>query len=83
MKNRFFAYLLLVLSGLLYVLFAATLLSMLQAFTVRDTITAVESAFGTFVLLLMLLWAARRSWSAGKKRLKQEDDEVGSRGTKP
>jgi len=57
-------------SLMLYVAAAGAFVAMLQALTVSSTITAIESAFGTFVLGILLLVFARRSWLAGKTRIK-------------
>lgn len=57
------------LSIVLYVLSAATAIATLYALTVRTTLAAVESAFGSFVLLILLLVFARRSWDKGRANL--------------
>ena len=55
-----------VLSVVLYILSAATAIATLYALTVRTTLAAVESAFGSFVLLIMLLVFARKCWEKGR-----------------
>ena len=54
------------LAIVLYASSAATAFALIYAFTVRSTLAAVESAFGTFVLLIMLLVFARKCWEKGK-----------------
>jgi hypothetical protein len=49
-SDQIIGYLLIVLSALLYLLFAVALLAMVYAFTVNTTIAAVESAFGSMVI---------------------------------
>jgi hypothetical protein len=72
MTDKMMGYLLLALSLLIYVVCAATFLAMLQALTVSSTISAIESAFGTFVIGILLLVLGRKSYNAGKRRLKAE-----------
>ena len=55
-----------VLSVVLYILSAATAIATLYALSVRTTLAAVESAFGSFVLLIMLLVFARKCWEKGR-----------------
>jgi hydrogenase-4 membrane subunit HyfE len=73
MSDKMMGYLLLTLSVLIYVVCAATFLAMLQALTVSSTISAIESAFGTFVIGILLLVLGRKSYKAGKRRLKAEN----------
>lgn len=70
MTDQMIGYLLLALSVLIYVICGATFLAMLQALTVTSTISAIESAFGTFVIAVLLLVLGRKAWQAGKSRLK-------------
>ena len=63
-------YLLVGLSAVLYLISAATFVAMLRALTVTSTITAIESAFGTLVIGILLLVLARKAWLSGKSRLK-------------
>ncbi len=70
MTDQTIGYLLLGLSGVIYLVCAATFVAMLQALMVTSTISAIESAFGTFVIGLLLLLFGRKSWVAGKRRLK-------------
>jgi hypothetical protein len=69
MNGRVLGYLLLGLAGLLYVAVAASVFAVLYALTVRTTLAAVESAFGTLVATILLLVLARKCWEAGKKRI--------------
>jgi hypothetical protein len=73
MTDQMIGYLLLALSALIYVICGATFLAMLQALTVSSTISAIESAFGTFVVGILLLVLGRKSYQAGKRRLKAEN----------
>jgi hypothetical protein len=69
MNDRVKGYLLMSLAVLLYVIAAVTGFAVLYALTVRTTLAAVESAFGTFVILILMLVGARKCWDSGKKRL--------------
>lgn len=69
MNDRIKGYLLMSLAVLIYAFSAATGFAVLYALTVRTTLAAVESAFGTFVILILMLVGARKCWEAGKKRL--------------
>lgn len=60
-------------SVLLHVAALAAFVATLQALTVASTLAAVESAFGTFVLCIMLLVFARKSWTPGKNHSKSTD----------
>lgn len=57
---------------LLYLLSAVTFVDYLYTLTIRDTVTAVENAFGTLVILVFMLVLAKFSLAAGKKRLGEE-----------
>lgn len=70
MANQTIGYLLLVLAVIIYLICGATFLAMLHALTVTSTISAIESAFGTFVIGILLLVLGTKSYQAGKKRLK-------------
>ena len=78
MNVRVLGYLLLGLAVLLYIVSAATGFAVLYALTVTTTLAAVESAFGTFVILIMLLVFARKCWDSGKKRLGTAAERGGS-----
>lgn len=67
MNDRVGAYLWLGIAVLLYVVCAATAFAVLYALTVTTTLAAIESAFGTFVILILLLVGARKCWEKGKK----------------
>ncbi len=69
MNERVAGYLLQGLAVLLYAVCAATGFAVLYALTVTTTLAAIESAFGTFVILILLLVGARKCWQNGKKRL--------------
>jgi len=73
MKRSVSGWLLLAFSVVLHIAALAAFVAMLQALTVSSTISAVESAFGTFVLLILLMVFARQSWQAGKIRTKSTD----------
>lgn len=70
-KHKLIAWLYLLLAGLLLVLAVLSLLAMAQALLVRSTLAAVESAFGSFVLSILLLLAAGRLHAAGTARLRR------------
>lgn len=55
-----------ILAVVLYIVSAATAFAVLYALTVPDTLAAVESAFGTFVILIMLLVFARKCREKGR-----------------
>ena len=67
--------LLMSLAVLLYAVSAVTGFAALYALTVRTTLAAVESAFGTFVIMILLLVFARRCWDNGKQ-LRQTGTEA-------
>lgn len=68
MSDKTKGLLLMSLAVLLYGVSAATAFAALYALTVRTTLAAIESAFGTFVILILLLVFARKCWDSGKKR---------------
>ena len=78
MNDRGLAYLLLGLPAVLYIASAATAFAAIYALTVPTTLAAVESAFGTFVILIMLLVFARKCWDSGKKRLGAKSEQGSS-----
>ena len=73
MTNQVIGYLLVVLSILLYIICAVALGSMVYALTVKTTIAAVESAFGSMVIGIMFLVMAKFTYRAAKKRIKTEE----------
>ncbi len=72
MADQTVGYLLLALSMIIYLICGATFFAMLHALTVTSTISAIESAFGTFVIGILLLVLGRKTYQAGKRRLKRE-----------
>jgi hypothetical protein len=54
---------------LLYLLSAVTFIDYMYSLTIRDTVTAVENAFGTLVILIFMLVLAKFTLAAGKKKL--------------
>jgi hypothetical protein len=78
MSDRMVAYLWRALAVLLYIVSAATGFAVLYALTVRTTLAAVESAFGTFVILILLLVFARKCWEKGSKGQGSGDAQGGS-----
>jgi len=56
----------------LYLISAATFLDYMYSLTIRDTVTAVENAFGTLVILVFMLVLAKFSLKDGKKRLQHD-----------
>jgi len=66
-------YMLLLVSLLLHMAALAAFAAVVQALAVSSTLTAIESAFGTLVLALLLLLFARRCWWAAKSRMQSTD----------
>ncbi len=60
---------LLIASVLLLLAAAATLVAMVLSLTVRSTLPAVESAFGSLVAALVLLGFGVKAFKAGRGRL--------------
>lgn len=73
--NKLTGYFLTGFAYLLYLISGATFLDYMYSLTIRDTVTAVENAFGTLVILVFLLVLAKFSLKDGKKRLQQNGDE--------
>ncbi|MFL2840806.1 MAG: hypothetical protein ACJ0BT_03110 [Pseudohongiellaceae bacterium] len=69
MVNQIIGYLLVVLSILLYLVCGAALFAMVYSFTVKTTIAAVESAFGSLVIGFIFFVMAKSSFRAAKKRI--------------
>jgi ABC-type microcin C transport system permease subunit YejB len=72
MKQKLFAWLFFAAALVALVLGVATLVAMSRSLTVSTTLAAIESAFGSFVLAIILLVAARKLFDAGLKRLKTD-----------
>jgi len=70
MVNKIIPYSIIAAAGLVFLMACASLLAVLRALTVSTTLAAIESAFGTFVLAIILLVSARRLYEAGVNRLK-------------
>ena len=66
--------LLMLLSGAFFAVAAAALFSMVRALSVPDTLSAVESAFGSLVVAILLLALARKTFLAGRARLRGNED---------
>lgn len=87
--NKFIGYLQVGFAWLLYLVSAATFISFLYALSIKDTVSAVESAFGTFVILIAMLVMAKFSKDAGKNRLSEgtssetKADETDTTGENP
>jgi hypothetical protein len=62
----------------LYLLSAVTFIDYMYSLTIRDTVTAVENAFGTLVILIFMLVMAKFSLAAGKKKLQVGTDTESS-----
>jgi uncharacterized sodium:solute symporter family permease YidK len=73
MTDQMIGYLLLGLSLVIYLVCGAAFVAMLQALAVSSTISAIESAFGSFVIGILLLVLGGKSYQAGKRRLKAEN----------
>ena len=80
MNQRVLGYLWLGLALALYVVSVATGFALLYALSVPTTLAAIESAFGTFVILILLLVFARKCWEKGKTMLgtRAEDGSSGA-----
>jgi len=63
---------------LLYLLSAVTFIDYMYSLTIRDTVTAVENAFGTLVILVFMLVLAKFTLAAGKKKLAADDVQNGA-----
>lgn len=63
------------LSGALFAVAGAALFSMIRALTVEDTLSAVESAFGSLVVAILLLILARKTFLTGRARLRGDADD--------
>jgi hypothetical protein len=68
MTERVLGYLLMGLSVLLYLAGGTAFVAMLRALTVSTTLAAIESAFGSLVICILLAVLARWTWDSGKKR---------------
>ena len=73
--DKLTGYFLIGFAYLLYLISAATFLDYMYSLTIRDTVTAVENAFGTLVILVFMLVLAKFSLKDGKKRLQKNGDE--------
>jgi len=85
--SKIIAYLLTGFAYLLYLISAATFISFLYALSIKDTVSAIESAFGTFVILIAMLVMAKFSRDAGKCRLSPQNtpksEEISPTGDNP
>lgn len=76
MKSRRFAGLVLLLAaGLLGMASLAAFVAMIRALMVPTTLAAIESAFGSLVITLLLLVLSRKSWGAGRVRLSDKSGD--------
>lgn len=75
---RYLGYLQIGLAILLYLLGAVTFVDYMYSLTIRDTVTAVENAFGTLVILIFLLVLAKFTLAAGRKKLALENASSGA-----
>ena len=67
--NKIIACLLIGFAYLLYLVSAGAFIDYIYSLTI-DTVTAMENAFGTLVILIFMLVLAKFSLSAGKNKLK-------------
>ena len=67
-------YLLIAFAIALYLLSAASFIDYLYSLTIRDTVTAVENAFGKLVIVIFMLVLAKFSMSAGREKLNANAD---------
>jgi len=70
MSHKLIAWIIITIAALVFLMACASLVAMLRSLMVSTTLAAIESAFGTFVLTIILLVAAKRLYEAGLKRLK-------------
>ena len=68
--NKIIAYLLIGFAYLLYLVSAGIFIDYIYSLTIRDTLTAMENAFGKLVILIFMLVLAKFSLKAGKNKLK-------------
>ena len=68
--NKIIACLLIGFAYLLYLVSAGAFIDYIYSLTIRDTVTAMENAFGTLVILIFMLVLAKFSLTAGKNKLK-------------
>jgi predicted membrane protein len=73
--NQVKGILLLALSGALFAVAAAALFAMLRSLGVQSTLSAIESAFGSLVIAILLLVLARKTFLAGKARLRDHRED--------
>jgi hypothetical protein len=64
--NKVKAYVFIITSIILFIICGAAVVALVISFTARDNLAAVESVFGTGVLVLCLLLLAVKSLKAGK-----------------
>jgi uncharacterized membrane protein len=69
MNRHFLGYLLLGLSILVYLLSGLAFVQMIFSLTIKSTVTAVESAFGSLVISILLMIIATKAFKGGKKRI--------------
>lgn len=68
----------------LYLLSAITFIDYMYSLTIRDTVTAVENAFGTLVILIFMLILAKFTLAAGKRKLREsQGNEPGASSPNP
>lgn len=75
--NKVKAYALLVLAFLLFVVCAASTVALVFAFTSKSTLAAVESIFGTLVIIFLLLILAGKAYGIGKSYLQHPVNKEG------
>lgn len=86
--TKFTGMLLIGFAILLYLISAVTFIDYLYSLTIRDTVTAVENAFGTLVILIFMLVMAKFSRAKGKSLLLadkagNESDSASEEATNP
>ena len=69
--TRFSAYVQIGFAILLYLLSAVTFIDYMYSLTIPDTVTAIENAFGTLVILVAMLVLAKFTMAAGRKKLQE------------
>ncbi len=73
MNQHLLGCLLLGLSVLIYLVSGLAFVQMIYSLTINSTITAVESAFGSLVICILLIIIAHKVFRDGKKRIKNSE----------
>lgn len=74
-SGRFAGLVLLLAAGVLGMASLAAFVAMVRALMVPTTLAAIESAFGSLVIALLLMVLARKSWRTGRARLSDKSGD--------